>query len=378
MPQDRKPRRAFVTGVYVCFLLAMAGWTFLQSAHDWDMIGYMAVITSWQTSNPVELHSRVYQQLRTATSPATYEDLTAGPFRDDVAANPFHLAEQLPFYSIKPLYVDLVWLGHRLGLRLDRSMRLVSVLSVLALGILCFQWMRTYVTDLQGAIISACLFITAPMHRLARYHEPDALNAVVLVASLYFLFEKKKHFPGLLLLCLSVLVRPDSAILALLVLAYLATLAPARLAIRKPYALVLAGTVAASVLAIGRLSGNYGWKMLFVNTFISPVPNPGEITPVVTRSDYWTALRGASIQLLSGDGLLLFVFFIALLLLVGAATLDPALRDLLVLLAAAMACHLVLFPSLQARFYAFALVPTAVAYTACVAQRKKSDFEASG
>jgi len=356
----------------------MAGWTFLQSTHDWDTIGYMAVIASWQTPNPVAMHSRVYQQIRRTTSPATYEDLTTGPFRGDIAANPLHLAEQLPFYSIKPLYLDTVWLGHRLGLGLQRSMRLVSVLSVLALGILCFQWMRIYLTDLQSAIISACLFITAPMHRLARFHEPDALNAVVLVASLYFLFEKKKKaFPGLLLLCMSALIRPDSAILALLVLAYLAAWAPARLAIRKSYALVLAGTVGASVLAIGRFSGNYGWKILFINTFISPVPNPGEITPIVTRWDYWAALRSASIQLLSGDGMVLFVFFIALLLLVGAATLDPALRDLLVLLAVAIACRIVLFPSLQARFYAFALVPAAVGYAACMARRKNPDARIS-
>ena len=371
MPRGGKRASVLVIGAYLCFLFAMAGWTFLQSAHDWDMIGYMAVITSWQTPNPVEMHRTVYQQLRRITSPATYEELTTGPFRGDVAANPWHLAEQLPFYSIKPLYVNLVWLGHRFGLRLDRSMRLVSVLSVLALGILCFQWMRIYLTDLQGAIISACLFITAPMHRLARFHEPDALNAAVLVASLYFLFEKKKSFPGLLLLCMSVLIRPDSVILALLVLAYLATWAPARLAIRKSHALVLAGTVAASVVAIGRLSGNYGWKMLFINTFIAPVPNPGEITAVVTRSDYWAALRGCSIQLLSGDGLVIFAFFIALLLLVGAATVEPQLRDLVILLAVAIACHIALFPSLQARFYAFALVPTTVAFAACLARRKQ-------
>jgi len=355
----------------------MAGWTFFQSAHDWDMIGYMAVITSWQTPNPVAMHRRVYQELRRTITPATYEALTTGPFRDDIAANPFHLAEQVPFYSIKPLYVDMVWLGHRLGLRLDRSMRLVSVLSVLALGILCFQWMRIYVTDLQSAIISACLFMTAPLHRLARFHEPDALNAIVLVASLYFLFEKKKHFPGLLLLCLSALIRPDSAILALLVLAYLATWAPTSLAIRKLDALVLAGTIGASVLAIGRFSGNYGWKMLFVNTFISPVPNPGEVTPVVTRSDYWAALRGGSIQLLSGDGLVLSVFFIALILLVGATTLEPPLQDMIILLVVAIACHIAIYPNIEPRYYAFALVPTAVAYAACMAHRKKPDAEVS-
>lgn len=364
-------RRAFVLGAYLCFLLAVVGGTFFQPAHDWDMIGFTAVIASWQTPNPVEIHRRVYQQILESTPPAIYKELTAGPFRHDIATNPLHLAEQLPFYSIKPLYLDVVWLGHRLGLGLERSMRLVSVLSVLALGLLCFQWMRIYLTDLQSAIISACLFITGPMHHLARFNEPDALNAVVVASSLYFLFERKRKFPGLLLLCVSPLVRPDSAIMSLLLLAYLATLAPARIAIRKLYAIVLAGTVGTSLLLISRFSGNYGWKILFVNTCMLPIPNPGEVTPVVTRADYWTALRGASIKLLSGNGLLLFVFFISLLLLAGAATVDPALRNLMVLITIAIACHFALLPSLQPRYFSFAYVPTVVAYTACMARRQK-------
>lgn len=362
---------ALVVGVYACFLLVVVGGTFFQPAHDWDMIGFAAVITSWHTPNPVEIQSRVYRQLRRATPPATYQELTSGRFRHDVATNPLHLAEQLPFYSIKPLYLDLVWVGHRLGMGLQRSMRLVSVLSVLALGILCFQWMRIYLTDFQSAVVSACLFITGPMHHLARFNEPDALNAVVVATSLYFLFERNRKFPGLLLLCVSPLIRPDSAILALLVLAYLAVLAPARLAIRKLHAIVLAGTVGISLLIVSRFSGNYGWKVLFANTFMSPIPNPGEVSPTVTRAAYLAALRNAVIQLLSGNGLILFVFVITLFLLAGVAAANPALSGLLILLTIAIACHIVLFPSLQARFFSFSYVPTAVGYAACLSQWKR-------
>jgi len=374
-PRDRGRKRPLAIGAYVCFLLAMAGWTYAHAVRNWDMIGYMAVITSWQTTNPVEMHRRVYQQIRRTTSPAAYEELTSGSFRKDITANPWHLAEQLPFYSIKPLYLDVVWLGHWFGLRLDQSMRILSVLAVFGLGILCFQWMRIYLSDPQSAIISACLFLTAPLYRLETFSEPDALNALVLAASLYLLFEKGKKFPGLLLLCAAPLVRPDSAIFCLLVLAYVGVWAPPRIAIKKHEALVLAGTVAACVFAIGRWSGNYGWKILFVNSIKSPVSNPGEITPVVTRWDYWAAARATFAQLLSGSGLILFVFFIALCLVAGAASLEPKLRDLLILLAVAIACQIVLYPNLEARYYAFALVPTAVGYVACMARRKRLDSE---
>lgn len=370
-PAAKGRKRAFIAGAYFCFLLAAIGSTFFQPAHDWDMIGFAAVMASWHTSNPVEIQHRVYQQIRRATPPATYQELTTGPFRHDVATNPLHLAEQIPFYSIKPLYLDLVWLGHSLGMGLQRSMRLISVLSVLALGILCFQWMRIYLTDLQSSIISACLFITAPMHHLARFNEPDALNTIALAAALYLLFERNRKFPGLLLLCISPLIRPDSAILALLVLAYLAVLSPAGLAVRKLYALALAATVGVTLLMISRFSGNYGWKMLFANTFISPIPNPGEVSPSVTPADYWSALRSASVQFLSGNGLVLFVFVIALFLLAGVATINPALRDLLIILTIAIACHVALFPSLQARFFSFAYVPTAVGYAACLSEWKR-------
>jgi hypothetical protein len=371
--RDRGRKRPLVIGAYVCFLLALAGWTFAHAVRNWDMIGYMAVLTSWQTTNPVEMHRRVYQEIRRNTSPAAYEELTSGPFRADIAANPWHLAEQLPFYNIKPLYLDVVWLGRWFGLRFDQSLRILSVLAGFGLGILCFQWMRIYLSDPQSAVISACLFLTAPLYRLETFSEPDALNALVLVASMYLLFEKRKTFPGLLLLCAAPLVRPDSAILCLVVLAYLAVWAPPRLAIKKLDAFVLAGTVAACVFTIGRWSGNYGWKVLFVNSIKSPVPTPGDITPLVTRWDYWAAARATLAQLLSGSGLILFVFFIALCLLAGAASLEPGFRDLLILLAVAIACQIVVYPNLEARYYAFALVPTAVGYVACMARRKILD-----
>lgn len=362
-----------MAAVYLCFLVALGSVVWLRLRNNWDLIGYVAVITSWRTPNPVELQSRVYQQIRQSTSRATYRALTTGPFRHDVAMNPWHLAEQLPFYSVKPLYLDMVWLIHQFGPGLIWSMHLLSVLSVLVLGFLCFNWMKIYLPDLQSAVISACLLITAPFYTLARAVMPDALNAVVLVSSLYLVFEKRKMFSGLLLLSLSVLIRPDSSILVLVVLVYLATLAPPGLAIRKLYALALAGTTTMSVAAIATLSGSYGWKVLFVNTFDSPIPNPGQITPVVTGRDYWVALRAAAFQLMNGYGLLLFVFFIALCLLIGVASLERGLHDLLILLLIAIALRIVLFPSLQARFYAFACVPAVVAFAACMAQRKEPD-----
>src|SRR5512146_2571517 len=110
MRQDRSRKHPWVIGAYIGFLLAMAGWTYAHTVRNWDMIGYMAVVTSWQTTNPVEMHRRVFQQIRATSSPAAYAALTSGPFRADIAANPWHLAEQIPLYSIKPLYLDLVWL----------------------------------------------------------------------------------------------------------------------------------------------------------------------------------------------------------------------------------------------------------------------------
>ena len=64
--------RVLVMGAYACFLLAVIGSAFFQPAHDWDMIGFAAVITSWQTPNPAEIQSKVYQQLRRTVPPATY------------------------------------------------------------------------------------------------------------------------------------------------------------------------------------------------------------------------------------------------------------------------------------------------------------------
>ena len=77
--------------------------------HNWDMIGYIAAAKSFETRDPATLHAFTYDSLRRAVTPDEYQALTTGPFRAAVAASPDVLAEQIPFYRIRPLYNGLVY-----------------------------------------------------------------------------------------------------------------------------------------------------------------------------------------------------------------------------------------------------------------------------
>ena len=80
------------------------------------------------------------------------------------AANPWHFAEQLPFYSIRPLYIELLAGIHRLGATYFQATRLVSSIALALIGLPIFLWMRASVTGpaWRVALLSGLLLLTPP------------------------------------------------------------------------------------------------------------------------------------------------------------------------------------------------------------------------
>jgi hypothetical protein len=85
----------------------------VQPQYTWDLVGYIGC--SVDGGNPRAIHPETFAARREISND---EDVQLdNPYGVDVAANPYHFSEQLPFYSIKPICVLPIKAFHRLGER---------------------------------------------------------------------------------------------------------------------------------------------------------------------------------------------------------------------------------------------------------------------
>src|SRR5580698_8465603 len=120
---------------YIAFFALLAVWAVLQPQYTWDVVGYVGA--SSDGANPELLYQQTFSAMKPIiANPANAEVQPDNPYRADVVKNPYHFAEQIPFYSIKPIYVDLIRGIHRVGLPYPKSAVAISAVSSFALAAL--------------------------------------------------------------------------------------------------------------------------------------------------------------------------------------------------------------------------------------------------
>ena len=230
------------------------------------------------------------------------------PYRVDVAANPYHFTEQLPFYSIKPIYIALIRALHRTGMPFQKAAVAISAASSFVLALLLWYWLGAYLAGLPLVAACALIMLSPNILVLSRWATPDCLATTIAAIGLYLILERKLYFWGSSALLLDVWVRTDALVLAGIVFAVL-------LLCRR---LDTAQFLALSILALGsyftinHFGGNYGWPALFYNSFSGGLAAPGETVIQLSPSAYaHQVVRGAFLWLISG-GFALYVLLGAL------------------------------------------------------------------
>src|SRR5579864_8885582 len=212
--------------LYGCFLL-LAGWlAYTFPYNDWDVLAYVGCAINLSESDQLKIHEQVFEQARAELPEEDFTEMTTlGPFRQDVAANPWHFAEQLPFYSIRPLYIELLVGVHRLGATYFEATRLVSAIALALLGVPIFLWMReswmrasVAGIDWQPALFAGLLLLTPPLFLAGRTASPDALSGLFIVTAVYLFTQERRVFPAALLLLASIFLRADNVILVGIIL----------------------------------------------------------------------------------------------------------------------------------------------------------------
>lgn len=342
---------------YFSLALLLSAHCLRYNNYSSDTPEFAGNVVAIQTTDPIAIHHIAYDAVaREAPSMVqshilgTDLNTNEAAVRRDKHADPYRFVQFLPYFSVKPLYIESLYLVHRAGVGLVRSIAVVSTVSFLVLTILVYLWIRRA----GGAVEIGCLILFVPeVLEIGQQAGPDALSTLLLFGGLMGLFYVRPSV-GIALLLISIWVRPDNAILALCALAYL------MLQGRVPLwmAAVLAGIAVLTPLVIGHFG--YGWKALYSHTFKFVEMGPGEFTPTFTATDYLHALLSGMKQILRGDSVIVFLLWII------SYNLVPKLRSALGLCALFAIIRFLIYPNFEWRYYAVLYFVTVVAASVAV------------
>jgi hypothetical protein len=333
--------------LFVLLLAALSRVVWLNTFYNWDILPYAAFVNE-PSNDPVALHVAAYAAVDAEAPREVAFSFSHGEpnrrYREDMAGNPWHFAEQLPLYSVKPLYLLALAAIHRAGMGTLDAARLVSLVSFAIFGVVLFLWLRPFTGALLAAVSSCFLLSTAEILGGGAQTTPDAFFSALALAGLYLVFAKKRYFSGWCLLALVPLVRSDGLVLVALVVVLLAWKSPE---FPKRYGLTILGVEVLASVVTGRLGGGYGFQTLFYHSFVDRLLAPAETIVHVTWQNYFHALF---IFVLGSLATPRPLYFLLGLVSLKARGTPPVLRDMAWLALAFAALHVFLFPLPDSRF----------------------------
>lgn len=237
--------------------------------YNWDMIGYVASAHARNGLSGAQLSERTYADVKQSVPTDVFVELVTGPYRSAVYADPKSLEQQVPFYSIRVLYVELIRALGSWGVSPVRSSHVLSAifaaLSVFPVaGILA----RSGVTFLALPVVVAA----SGLLELGRLSTPDALTTFCALTSVHFLLAGRMKAAGLIFACLP-LLRTDFVILSSALAYYCWYHGERRLATTSAFLALFLYVV------VVQASGGYGWQTVFNFTFIQASPYPADMQP---------------------------------------------------------------------------------------------------
>ncbi|HMI93282.1 MAG TPA: hypothetical protein VK509_18050, partial [Polyangiales bacterium] len=255
------------SGLVFVVLAGVALGALAASQPEWnfDSIGYAGAAGRWLGSSDADLHQRVYAELEAAAPAKARREIAAGSgYRSALASDAHAFASQLPFYSGKPLYVALVALAARLGLNAVAS---AFYVSAVVYGLLAIAWLLALGRLASRPLawgLGLCILLSPPLRELGRLGTPDALAALFAFAgacTVLFAHGRRGLGIALVLWLAAICARPDSAVFALALLAWLAWCSPQQ----RRAALAGALVCALACLAVS-FTGGYPWSTLITHT----------------------------------------------------------------------------------------------------------------
>lgn len=334
MPKLAKP---LAVCFYCVFAAVLAVHCYRNPMLGIDLLGYAGNVALSEAADPAQAHSLLYKEPLTPHLRGT-DDAQAQILRRR-ASDPYYSTLYLPYFSVKPLYIVAMQAARKSGATLVDASRTVS--AICFLGIALAVWAYT------PSALAVVILVLPESLVLGQANEPDGMSVMLLLWGLWAVFVKDSRM-GFLPLLLAVWARPDSAILCLMVVAFLWSLR--KLEWRE--AAVFAALAVGSAVLISHFG--YGWRSLYFHTFLGGEPG---ITPRFTATDYVRALARGTLDALHSTA----PVYVVLWALCIAKLSERNLREILVVTGLFSLVHFVIFPNYEPRYYGLFFVVTAAA-----------------
>jgi hypothetical protein len=314
MMQGQTLKMVFTSWVFYlyCFMIIfLCCYSYKKQAYNWDILPYMAIVLSHNNNDINKIHQEVYTIAENEIPEAIYKKLidSTNLYRKDVAKSPAELHLQLPFYAVKPLYTLACSFFYKAGFSITKSTVLPSIVSYFFIAVLLFTWIKKYYSWIFTFITSALVMLSPPVLLTAQLSTPDCMSGLLLFASIYFFVEKKSFvFPSLILL-LSIFVRLDNILPAVLICSIVYyTQKKSIIITSKKHLLLLVGMVL-SYFFVTYTIYSYGWGIFYYPVFITHLNPFYDIHRSFSFTDYTSVVKS---QLMTG---LYYSFLVSYLLL---------------------------------------------------------------
>jgi len=314
---------------------------------DIDLLSFAGNVALADSSDPVKAHAMVYSHPLTPHLRGTDGDDAQARMLRKRASDAYFSTLYFPYFSVKPLYILAMEAAHKAGASVIDSSRIISALSFL--GIALAVWFYT------RSPLAIVILILPETMVLGLANEPDGMSTMLLLFGLTAIFLKQVNL-GILPLIVAVWVRPDNAILCVMVLGFLWL--SGKLEWRN--AVVLVALTAASEIVISHFG--YGWRSLYSHTFLGA--DPGEI-PRFTSVDYLHALVRGTMDALHSSLPVYAILWAVCLIQIR----DRGLRQTLWIAALFSLARFVMFPNYEPRYYGLYFIVTAGAAIHLIAGR---------
>jgi len=326
----------------------------LRPNYNWDMIAYMGCVVKNDNADSEALHKKTYEILRQEIGDGRADLLSSGNnYRSTMESDHNAFSENLPFYTIRVVYLAIVSFFFKLGIPLSFATVLPSLISVFLLILLIYRVLNKEFDNIFVASVISIIILFLPQTiSLARLSTPDALSTLLLLLITVMYLYNSNWILIFLVMAISIMTRTDNIIWCGLLL-FFETFFPSDM---KNKWLVISFGVCLILIyfALNVTHENGGWEILFYHSFIQIQNFPLSLTPALTFKDYVITMFMQTPDYLPWFLLLILAYYFLrsinvkeLLLLRGGKIIFACILSFLT--------KYVLFPSFDSRFY-FVLV----------------------
>jgi hypothetical protein len=262
--------------ILIATAAAVFAFGILQPQRNWDLVAYVAAAYYKDGYRGADLTRETYDDIKKVVSSKRFALLTIGEYRGTVFKDPSSLEQQLPFYSIRVAYVELIRLLGKTGLTYARSTFVIgaffAALAALMLGLILSR------SSVPMGMLPIVVAVTGYTD-LARLSTPDSMACFFSLLGIYGLMTKGRIV--FLVAAILPLIRTDFILLSglLMVCCYVQG--------EKFFSLLSLLVSAGFHILVAKSNEGYGYLTLFNFAFIgSPTPYPAGIVISTRLGDY--------------------------------------------------------------------------------------------